>query len=187
MCAGDLGMYRVMPWAYPPISGGTSGGFSTNPDQSEEGGSGPDTLVLNSDSSISIADLSTLAYNGSDTSKSDTIRVTIWLQKIGLQNVVDLSSLKFTFNVERMEGTISGTKYDFMTIATVTKNSTSLTPPLDTMVNGTQPMTFDYKLATTVSYGTVSNKVVSGSLVVDTLNADGSIIRSQSFPVSVGV
>ena len=31
MCNGDLGMFRVMPWAYPTISGGSSGGTSVNP------------------------------------------------------------------------------------------------------------------------------------------------------------
>ena len=31
MCNGDLGMYRVMPWAYPTISGGSSGGSSVDP------------------------------------------------------------------------------------------------------------------------------------------------------------
>lgn len=31
MCNGDLGMYRVMPWAYPTIPGQSSGGASVDP------------------------------------------------------------------------------------------------------------------------------------------------------------
>ena len=31
MCNGDLGMYRVMPWAYPTIPGQSSGGTSVDP------------------------------------------------------------------------------------------------------------------------------------------------------------
>lgn len=31
MCNGDLGMYRVMPWAYPTIPGQTAGGISVDP------------------------------------------------------------------------------------------------------------------------------------------------------------
>lgn len=40
MCNGDLGMYRVMPWAYPPISGGSSGGFSPDDSGTGEGSGG---------------------------------------------------------------------------------------------------------------------------------------------------
>lgn len=31
MCNGDLGMYRVMPWAYPTIPGQSSGGATVDP------------------------------------------------------------------------------------------------------------------------------------------------------------
>lgn len=31
MCNGDLGMYRVMPWAYPTIPGQSSGGTTVDP------------------------------------------------------------------------------------------------------------------------------------------------------------
>lgn len=31
MCNGDLGMFRVMPWAYPTIPGQSSGGTSVDP------------------------------------------------------------------------------------------------------------------------------------------------------------
>lgn len=31
MCNGDLGMYRVMPWAYPTIAGQSTGGVTVDP------------------------------------------------------------------------------------------------------------------------------------------------------------
>lgn len=36
MCNGDLGMYRVMPWAYPTIPGQSSGGTSVDPTPTPE-------------------------------------------------------------------------------------------------------------------------------------------------------
>ena len=38
MCNGDLGMYRVMPWAYPTIPGQSSGGASVDPIPPEPAG-----------------------------------------------------------------------------------------------------------------------------------------------------
>lgn len=182
MCAGDLGMYRVMPWSYPPISGGTSGGFSTNPDQSED--KEPDTLVLNSDSSITIPSMTELS---SDSSKTDRIRVYVNLTKVGLQNVLDLNSLRFTLKIESMEATVNSVEYNLKNLITNIEDNRTLTPPFDVMVNSTATLDFDYSLASTIPYSPLTNQIVSGSLVVDTLNADGEVIRTQSFPVSKGV
>lgn len=35
MCNGDLGMYRILPWSLPPILGGSTGGFVTDPGQGD--------------------------------------------------------------------------------------------------------------------------------------------------------
>lgn len=37
MCNGDLGMYRVMPWAYPTIPGQSSGGTTLDPTPEQPG------------------------------------------------------------------------------------------------------------------------------------------------------
>lgn len=96
MCAGDLGMYRVMPWAYPPISGGTSGGFSPDGSTSEGGGSGggssdPNAIYAKIDGSDLYFDNPTY-YIDSENSRR-VFQIDAHAGKLGLQNINEVSMI----------------------------------------------------------------------------------------------
>lgn len=91
MCNGDLGMYRVMPWAYPTIPGQSSGGSSVDPtpDPTPE----PTVPFDVSGMTVSVHNRTTTVYSGSYY-KGATFEVEV--QGVKVLDNSNVSHMRFT-------------------------------------------------------------------------------------------
>lgn len=90
MCNGDLGMYRVMPWAYPTIPGQSSGGTSVDPIPEPEPGMNPYDV---SGMVVSVKNRTT-TVNKTTNYRYATFKVMV--QGVKLNDVTNVSYLRFS-------------------------------------------------------------------------------------------
>lgn len=174
MCSGDLGMYRVMPWAYPPISGGSSGGFS--PDDSNPSGASY-TLKMGEDSTIR------LGINNI-TSVKNRLGMQIELTKFEIGSVRGINAIYFAIDIEDLELNANGDVTDV--ISNIVSNS-SITIPFDQIVNSTFTMSVQVNFATSMTSADPAVKYMSSTIRAESKDFDGNTVRTDVFPFVYGV
>lgn len=88
MCNGDLGMYRVMPWAYPTIPGQSSGGTTVDPT--------PEPTPIPKDPfDFSNVGFSMPSVKGSYSSPNSTVIIYLQVRNIVTNDTSNVSSVKF--------------------------------------------------------------------------------------------
>lgn len=173
MCAGDLGMYRVMPWAYPPISGGSSGGFS--PDDSG-GGSGSvdsNTVFIENDNSKT-------ATGGSSRNTADSVTISIEYGRYGVGNLNGIKMIKMFVGIDEL---YFSDDPDYNAVGLISSNPINLrtyNPPFDTLVNSTDSNSVLFNMSVTKATSIKANKY-KFYLLFEGVNADGETIRSSKF------
>lgn len=181
MCAGDLGMYRVMPWAYPPISGGTSGGFSPDGSTSEGGGSGggstPDPNAVFVRTAETKSELYSIVFDGS--------KIDLFLHNsmFGIGSLIGLSKINAYFVVDEVYNKVDPSTNIVGRLSNDTVqiwNTKSYTDLINWFTNtedaGTSGISVPFAVAQPYENG--MSKVV-GHFHFDGLNSDGVIIRSN--------
>lgn len=182
MCAGDLGMYRVMPWSYPPISGGSSGGFS--PDDSGTGGG---VSVLHS---FRMGDDSTIwlySVDGIGTTSND-LQISFRFIEFEIENVQGVSSVAYEFDLEKLELW----RYSTLKAEDMTSKVTSCSinwvskPPFDTLTNDSSGVNIPLHvfLGESQTWNDILLENLTGTFRLVSKDEDGETIRADSFRFS---
>lgn len=176
MCAGDLGMYRVMPWSYPPISGGSSGGFS--PDDSGGGsGSGGNNFLVKTDETVL-----QFLYGG-QVYTSSTLKLTIQIEngKFGFGDLRGIDSVRMYGTVKEVILEDSGSDVTNLLKEDVKYSSVSLTNLQNSVRNQAFNYTFNVNPLPGSSGDITPKKVVFG-IKYEAYNADGAVVDTVTFP-----
>ena len=178
MCSGDLGMYRVMPWAYPPISGGSSGGFS--PDDPGSGSGGNHTFIMGKNSRIDL--VSSNVY----TSTLNKLDFVLYLYYFELGNVNNVTSAHVYFQVEKLIVTDDG---DITQIITTNPKESEqvLTVPFDSIVNSYSQAGFTLTCARSLTSGSSKIVYIKGRLIMKSQDTNGNVVRTDTFDYEHGV
>lgn len=188
MCAGDLGMYRVMPWAYPPISGGTSGGFSPDGSTSEGGESGggssdPNAIYVEIEGSdLYFGDPS--ANNESNNNRR-VFRIPSYVGELGLGNINNVSMIDSYIIMNEVYLT---TDPDNNAVGSFTNTEYKLThmPVHDSI---TRHVTNVTDVNTAYFYRPIQDdsyiKKFVGSVKFVGYDADGNVVRTNTIPMKV--
>lgn len=189
MCAGDLGMYRVMPWAYPPISGGTSGGFSPDGSTSEGGGSGggssdPNAIYVKIEGSSLYFGSNMRAYNETD-AKRRVFNVNAYVGQLGLQNINDVITIDAIIVIEEVYLNTDPTKNEIGSFTTTEYRITNM-PVSDSVtryVTGTTKGSDAYFYRPIQDDSTITKLV--GSVEFVGYDSGGNVVRTNTIPMEV--
>lgn len=175
MCAGDLGMYRVMPWAYPPISGGSSGGFS--PDDSGGTGESGSTNALYVDTDNTTFNMSEL--NIWNNGKADYATPTLIYGYLGVGNLRNVSTVKEILVINDLYLSDDPSKNVVNLLMSNILEYRTNTLPWDTPINGTTSINGSYKFNTSIDE-TQTAVLAHFTLKLVAYDSDGNEIRSYS-------
>lgn len=175
MCAGDLGMYRVMPWSYPPISGGSSGGFS--PDDSGGGsGSGGSHFLVKTDETV-------LQFTQGGPIYNSNLQLTVQIQngKFGFGDLRGIESVWMYGTVKEIilkDGESNVTNL----LKTDVKNTNVDLRNLQNNI-GINSFRYDFNVDPLPgSSGDITPKKVVFGIKYEAHNADGAVVDTVTFP-----
>lgn len=176
MCAGDLGMYRVMPWAYPPISGGSSGGFSPD-DSGGTGGSGSTNslYVDTSNTTFRFVNEGVWVQNNSN---QDYLRITFDYSYLGVGNLNNVSKISRVVEVKSLYFTDDPSNNVIGYLKTTSTVEATDTLPFDQLINGTTSSNTSFAFGTVVGKKSVKSADIVFSIIG--YDADGNEVRSYS-------
>lgn len=173
MCAGDLGMYRVMPWSYPPISGGTSGGFSPDGSTSEGGESGGGshsdvTFYKGPDTVAEITDV---------TNMTQSVSITVSAGYLSVGNLNGIATIDRTIVIDGLffDDDPSNNRVGILKFSEAT--DTSKVPPYTEWVNSVASFSRNFEKSVYIEANVYA---IKAHLEYRGYNSDGVLIRTGS-------
>lgn len=181
MCNGDLGMYRVMPWAYPTIPGQSSGGASVEPIPE------PDTPYNLDDCTLVFDQPFGNIYtpNAEDTSKGYFIGWFLHLKDLITYDSSNVSSVAF----ELLSGNVLTKEGGTIPVSNIKNSWVDVNTKWTSVYNSINSSSTAFTAGLTRSYGssfegqTVSGFSSGSIMKVTVYDSDGNVLQSSEVPI----